>query len=192
MEHYRPKIAALNEKELATLLAESFFKIGKVLKLPAGESKIFLDEVYKYQGQVYADTFSDAFSRYAACELPDAETLRPYVSPLFVGKLMRIYLNKFTGKKNNRKPERESRSNLNPGEKYKLFILFVKTNKCVPANPDWVGIYEHLAELGKLLLMPGWDSFNYYKKLKHATLDVSEWTYKNFTITETLLYKNKL
>ena len=48
---------------------------------------------------MYADTFSAAFSLFAACEIPNAENLRPYVSPLFVSKLMKLYFKKCNERK---------------------------------------------------------------------------------------------
>jgi hypothetical protein len=190
MENNRPKISSLNEKELAALLQESFFKIGKQLKLPVIETKIFLDEVYKYQGWMYIDTFSEAFSRYAACELPEAENLRPYVSPLFIGKLMKIYKKKGNEQKLIGKSVNSIHTILSAEEKYMLFLKHIIANKSLPANPDWVCIYEHLSGLKKLTLVADWNSFNYSQKLKQAISSVTEWAYKNFTITENLIYKN--
>lgn len=190
MENNRPKISSLTEKELATILQDCFFKIGKQLKLSVGDTKIFLDEVYRHHGWMYVDTFSEAFSRYAACELSDAENLRPYVSPLFIGKLMKIYTRKRSEQRSPEKRGKDNATTLNPEEKYTLFLKHLIANKSLPANPDWVCIYQYLAGLKKLSPVAGWDSLGYSKKLKQATVAVSEWAYKHFTITENLIYKN--
>lgn len=178
----RPKIASLNEKELAALLKESFFKVGKELKLEVSETKIFLEEVYKKQGWMYTDTFSDAFSRYAACELPEAENLRPYISPFFIGKLMKLYFKRCDEKKFSRKPVKGIFFQLTPEEKYNLFLKHIAFNKCLPANPDWISIYEHLTGLNRLKPPADWDSFCYTKKLKYAMAAVTEWAYRNYEL----------
>ena len=103
MENIRPKIASLGEKELAQLLINSFFITGKDVKLQAEQTKLFLGEVFKKQGGQYIDDFCDAFSRYAAFELPGAENLQPTVSPRFINTLMNMY-EKF--KKTNRQGEK--------------------------------------------------------------------------------------
>jgi len=189
MENNRPKVSSLTEKELAALLQESFFKVGKELKLPANETKVFLDEVYKYQGWMFVDTFNDAFSRYAACEIPEAENLRPHVSPMFISKLMKIYFRRCNEKKFIRKSVKDTISLLKPEEKYILFIKHILANQLLPANPDWISIYEHLSTLQKINKLHDWDSLSYTKKLKHATVAVCEWAYKNYPITENLSYK---
>jgi hypothetical protein len=190
MENNRPKISSLTEKELAELLNESFFKVGKQVKLAAGETKIFLDEVYQHQGWMYVDIFSEAFSKYAACELPDAEGLRPCVSSLFIGKLMKIYFKKCNEQRFIRKQGKGNPSNLSAEEKYTLYLKHVTANQCLPANPDWVSIYEHLTGLNKINPLSDWNSFGYSQKLKQARQAVTEWTCKQFNIRENLIYKN--
>jgi hypothetical protein len=185
----RPKIASLSEKELAQLLINLFFIIGRNLKLSAVETKIFLEEVYKRQGGTYTDTFSDAFSCYAALELPEAENLRPQASPRFINQLLKLYNIKCRQEKPATKPG-ENKSGKLPAEgKYNLFIKFIIVNKSLPGNSDWVTIYEHLTNINNLFLPSGWDTMNYHLKWKHARKAVTEWVYKNFNITETLLYK---
>jgi hypothetical protein len=90
----RPKIGSLSEKELAQLLIDSFFLVGRDVKLPPDKLKILLKEVYKKQGWMYTDTFIEAFSRFAAFELPDMENLHPRVSPQFISHLMKLHLKK--------------------------------------------------------------------------------------------------
>jgi hypothetical protein len=189
MENNRPRISSLTEKELAALLLASFFKVGKEFKISPLETKLFIDEVYKNQGWMYVDTFSEAFSAYTACELPEAENLRPYVSPLFISKLMKIYKKQGNAKKLIGKSEQRIHTMLSPEEKYTLFLKHIIANKSLPANPDWVSIYEYLSALKKLPPVVDWSSLGYFKKLKEAMKAVTEWTYKNFTITENLIYK---
>jgi hypothetical protein len=178
----RPKIASLSEKDLALLLKESFFKIGKELKLDEHETKLFLDEVYKKQGWMFVDTFSDVFSRYAACELPGAEELRPAASPLFIGKLMWYYSKKCTEKKSITNSVKGTFSKLTDEEKFNLFIKHVLTYRLLPGNPDWVIIYEYMVTNNKLKPAENWEAFGYMKKMKHAMEKVSEWTYENYEL----------
>ncbi len=190
MENNRPKIASFTEKELAQLLIDSFFIIGKELKLSINETKLFLEEVYKKQGWMYVDTFTEAFSRYAAFELPDAETLRPQVSPRFISNLMKLYFGKCREKKFTTKSVKNTVSNLTPKEKYTLFVQFISANKCIPKNPDWVCLYEYIAELKKLALPDNWGELSYTAQWRYAVNAVSEWAYAHFNINEILIFKN--
>jgi hypothetical protein len=190
MENNRPKIASLTEKELAQLLIDSFFIIGKELKLSAGETKIFLKEVYKKQGCMYIDTFAEAFSRYAAFELPDAETLRPQVSPRFISNLMKLYFGKCRDKKFITKSVKDTISHLTAKEKYTLFVQFISANKCLPKNPDWVTLYEHITGLKKLAPPENWESLSYTAQWRYAVNAVSEWAYAHFNINEILVFKD--
>jgi hypothetical protein len=189
MQNIRPKISSLTEKELANLLLASFFKVGKEFKISLTETKIFIDEIYKFQGSVYIDSFNEAFSMYAASVLPDAEHLRPSISPIFISKLLKIYFRSCNEKNSTVNPRKEMTSRLSPEDKCKLFIKHVSANKCLPANPDWISIYEHLTGLNKLKLPMEWDTLTYYKKQKYARTALSEWAYQNFTINENLIYK---
>jgi hypothetical protein len=182
MANNRPKIASLTEKELAILLKESFFKIGKELKLDEKESKLMLDEVYKFQGWMFADTFSDAFSRFAACQLADSENMRPEASPRFIGKLMKLYFKQCAEKKYIHQTVKGTFSQLTGEEKFNLFLKHVTMHRCLPGNPDWVGIYEYLVANNKLKPLEKWESLGYMKKLKHAREEVSEWTYGNYEL----------
>ncbi len=184
MENNRPKIASLTEKELAQLLLDSFFIIGKEVKLSASETKIFLKEVYKKQGWMYVDTFSEAFSRYAACELPNAENLRPHVSPRFIGNLMNLHTKKHREKKFTSKHEKDGISQLTPKEKYTLFVQFISANKRIPKNPDWVTLFEHITGLKKLAFPENWSSLSYTAQWRYAVNAVSEWAYTHFNINE--------
>ena len=189
MENNRPKIATLSDKELAQLLIDSFFKIGRVLKLSLPETKIFLDEVYNYQGLMYVDTFSDAFSRYAAGEIPDTEKLHPQISPMFISRLMKLYMKKCNENKFIAHSVKDKSTALTQEGKYKLFVQFITINKCLPGNPDWVGIYEHLEVLKKLAFPVGWDALSYPAKWRYATNVVCEWAYANYNINDNLIYK---
>jgi hypothetical protein len=180
----RLKISSLSEKELAGLLKQSFFKVGKALKLAEDETKIFLDEVYRRQGWMFVDTFSDAFSRYAACELAGAEGLRPYASPMFIGRLMKIYFKKCWENKSPSKNIRNTVGILTPEEKYGLFINHIITHKRFPGNPDWVSVYEHLEGLKKIAPIAEWATLSYSKKMNYAKAMAIEWIYKNYNITE--------
>jgi hypothetical protein len=191
MEYTRPKISSCSSMELAALLKESFFKIGKEVKLSSLETKIFIDEVYKNHGSVYVDSFSEAFSQYAALELPDCENLRPQVSPLFISRLMKIYTRKYNESKYKFKSLNGTSSILTPEQKYVLFVKFINANKVLPANPDWIMIYEYLSNINKLPLPNNWNTISYYPRWKHARNEVTDWAYKTFNITELLLYKKK-
>lgn len=187
----RPKISSLTEQELAQLLLTCFFKIGREVNLSKEKLKIFMGEIYTYQGWMYVDTFSDAFSRFAACELPDAESVRPSVSPFFVGRLMKLYFKKCKEKNFIAKSVKDSISILTPQEKLALFVKYISVNKCMPANPDWVGIYSCLAELNKITISTEWENLSFAKRWKLAMEAVCEWAYKNFTITNQLVYREK-
>lgn len=182
MENNRPKISSLSEKELAAILKECFFKVGKELKLQINETKIFLDEVYKKQGWMFVDTFSEVFSKYAACEMPEAEKLRPYISPLFIGRLMKLYQKQCNEKKLCTRLVKNPIYNLTSAEKYTLLVKHILANGSIPANPDWVCIYEHLSGLNKIELSTDWGSLGYSQKLKHARQAVTEWIYKNYEL----------
>jgi hypothetical protein len=190
MNNNRPKIASLSEPELAELLINSFFKIGRDINLSGNKLKIFLSEVYKHQGWMFVDTFNDAFSSYAACELPDAEKLSPSLAPRFISKLMKIYLKKCSGHKSPENSEGSTPAALKPEEKFALFMKHLLDYKCIPENPDWVSIYEHLSALNKLHITPKWDTLNYHQKMKIAMLAVSEWAFNNYTVTDSLIYRN--
>lgn len=185
----RPKISSLSEKELAQLLIDSFFKVGKELKLSISETKIFLDEVYKKQGWMFVDTFSEVFSMFAAGEIPDCEKMHVHTSPLFIGRLMKLYLKKSKENRFTDKSEKNKSSVLTPEGKYKLFIQFILANSCLPVNPDWVGIYEHLTEIKKMYLPDAWETLTYHAKWKYAASAVSDWAYAHFTINDILIYK---
>ena len=180
--HNRPKILSLSETELAQLLKECFFKVGKEIELSLEQIKILLDEIYKHQGWMYTDTFSEAFSLYAADELPEAETLRPQVSPRFVGKLMKAYIYRFSSRKKDKKQTNPQPAGLTQEEKYKLFIRFVEANKSMPGNADWVSIFEYLTSAKKLELPPEWNQLSYYAKRKYSFTLLMDWTSKNFRI----------
>lgn len=182
MENNRPKIASLSDKELAMLLKESYFKVGRQLKLDEGETKLFMDEVYKNQGWMYVDIFSEAFSRLAACELADAENLRPYVSPMFISKLMKIYFKRGSAGKCMAPRTGENFTALTPENKYTLFIKFILCNRRIPANPDWIAIYEHLVKINKLELNEEWETLSYLKKMKYGMNAVTEWVYKSYKL----------
>ncbi len=184
----RPKIGSLGEKELAQLLTESFFKIGKDIEFSLDKVKIMLAEVYKFQGWMFVDTFSDAFSKYAAGELEDAETLKAHVSPRFISMLMKKYFKKCNENKQKKNTGKASPAILSPEEKYTLFVQFIKVNQCLPGNSDWVSIYEHLTGLKKLFLPDEWNTQTFYSKWKYSRNAVTEWAYNCFTITEVLLF----
>lgn len=186
----RQKISSLSKMELAQLLGNLFFLTGKDVNLTENESDLLLDNVYKYHGGKYIDEFSDAFSKYAAGELPDAETLKPQVSPRFVSLLMKIYFKKSNENKRVHKSAKNVSAILTPEEKYTLFVQFIVVNQSLPGNSDWVSIYEYITGLKKLCMPPGWDSLSYYAKWKHAMKAVTGWVYNNFNITEVLLYKD--
>jgi hypothetical protein len=186
----RPKISSLTEMELAQLLASLFFLVGKDVNLQKNETKLFLDSIYKYQGWMYEDTFKDAFSRYAACELPDAENLQPQVSHRFISKLMKIYLKKCNENKFIKNSVKDMPTVLTPEEKYALFVKFVSANKCLPGNADWVTLYEHITGLKKLAMPADWDALPFFKKWRYAMQAVTDWAYSNYKITQILLYKN--
>ncbi len=80
----RPYISSDSIRELAPRLGYLFFLTGKDVNLTENETDLLLDNIYKYHGGKFIDDFSDAFSKYSAGELPDAEALRPQVSPRFV------------------------------------------------------------------------------------------------------------
>jgi len=181
---YRPRISSLTEKELAAVLKESFFKVGKELKLPVVETKIFLDEVYKHQGSIYVDAFTEAFSSCAALRLPGADTLRPQVSPMFVSKVMKLYLGKCRENKYKRRLAENTSAALTPEEKYALFLQYIITNKTLPANPDWVAIYKHLTALKKLSINAEWDTLAFSGKWKYARNAVTEWACRQYNINE--------
>ena len=177
--------------ELAQLLGNLFFLIGKDVNLTENESDILLDNIYKYHGGKYTDEFSDAFSKYAAGELPDAETLRPHVSPRFVSLLLKIYFKKCNENIQAKNAAKNAFSTLTPEEKYTLFVQFILANKCLPGNSDWVTLYEYITGLKKLSMPAEWDTMSYYNKWKYAMQAVTGWAYKSFTITESLLFKNR-
>lgn len=178
----RPKIGSLSEKELATLLKESFFKIGKELKLDEKESKLMLDEVYKFHGWMFADTFGDAFSRFAACQLAHSENMRPEASPRFIGKLMKLYFKQCAEKKYTAQSVKGNFSQLTGEEKFNLYVKHISMHRSLPGNPDWVGIYEYLVAINKLKPLEKWESLGYMNKLKHARDEVSEWSYKSYEL----------
>ena len=186
----RPKISSLSEKELAQLLIDSFFMIGKDLKLNISTSKVLLVEVYKYHGWIYVDSFTEAFSKYAADELPDADSLKPTVSPRFISKLMKFYFKKLRESHTLKKEGNDTSSTFTPEEKYMLFIRFIKDNRSLPGNCDWVTIFEFLTSQNKLLLPTDWAKLTFYGKLKHATQEVTCWAHNNFSISDTPLYLN--
>ncbi len=178
----RPKIASLTEKELGALLSAAFFIIGKDIRLPADKLKLFLGEVYKYQGGKYVDDFNEAFSKYAALELPNAETLRPQVSPLFISSLMKLYANRNSNSSPAKKTVKDKLLVLTPENKFTLFVKYITTGKSLPGNPDWVTIYEYLTGINKLLLHPEWGSMGYHHKWKYAMQTLTEWAYRNYNL----------
>lgn len=171
----RPKLASLPENELAQLLIESFFKVGKTIDLAPDKLKIFFGEVYKFQGWMFVDTFSDAFSRFAACQLTDSENMRPEISPRFISRLMKLYFKQCAEKKYIAQSVKGTFSQLTGEEKFNLFLKHITIHRCLPGNPDWVSIYEYMVANRKVEPAEKWESLGYMKKLKHARERVSEW-----------------
>jgi hypothetical protein len=121
---------------------------------------------------------------------PDAEALKPQVSPRFVSMLMRVYFNKHNDNNLHKNRKLSKPAVLNSEDKYMLFVQFICANKCLPGNCDWVMIFEHLTGLNKLLLPRDWSALTYYQKWKYAMKTITEWAYKTFPITDTLLANN--
>lgn len=177
----RPKISSLTEKELALLLISCFRLIGREVRFAGQDLKEFLDEIFKYQGWMYADSFKEAFSRYAADQLDGSESLKREVSAYFVSRLMKLTVKgaKAYKAKINPKP---TDSKPTPEWHYASFCKFVSSWKILPANPDWVSVFEYLVEIGKASSVEGWSSMGYHLKLRHSMEIVTEWAYGKFTI----------
>ncbi len=102
--------------------------------------------------------------------------------PRFIGKLMKLYFKQCAEKKYIHQTVKGTFSQLTGEEKFNLFLKHVTMHRCLPGNPDWVGIYEYLVANNKLKPLEKWESLGYMKKLKHAREEVSEWTYGNYEL----------
>jgi hypothetical protein len=155
----------MSRAELTQLLIDSFFKLGKRLDLDASidshKADLFINEVFKYQGSMKVDDFEEAFSMYGAGTL-QAESLRPSTSPMFVSRLMKVYKERKYGKYEHKFQPQETNAD---EQNWKRFFNHIQFYRSLPANPDWISLYNHCVLQDWIPNQPPIPAWNYQSYL---------------------------
>ena len=89
-------------------------------------------------------------------------------------------------------PSKKVSSVITPEDKYNAFIGHIKTHKSIPANADWIPIYEYAIDNNKFnqqhILSAHWSDLSYMEKINLAKPTLIDFAYKNFTISDANKY----